>query len=565
MRLERDTQIELVQLKKKNEDNLIEVALTEGQVWAKIERITNPDSNFTISTDMLTVDSRGGIVAVEYPGTVYVIDGSAQIGIKYDDEVIKTINVGVGQQFMVDATGINDINEGLDVTLIFAMSDTFESSNWYRWNMKKDGAISAFEEAEEDEEGLDEDEELSDEEEEEPEETVLLDGLVSITKPSSNTATNKSSISIEGVFDPDQVSAIYVDGKKADVVGTNKWKIYELSLTKEGNNSFSLEIEDADGVRQTLDPFEITYDSIAPMTPTIEEPGGNDEKVTIDDIEQIISGSVSKDTYAVIVNDYKLGKYVPGSQEFKYYAKTAYGNLEIGENEYEVIAEDKAGNQSDPAVITLVLEQETVDSAGDETDTGDDSSENLPASTSTGGVTITEPNGGESFTTSETEFDIKGTVPSNTAKVKVNDYTLSLYEAGDTTYRYSAKSSFGNLEIGEKNEYTVKAYDKDDKLLGSASITIDVQSGSASAPTITMPSSSSTYTTTLDEIVLGGTVGKWVQKIYVNDQLLSTYIPGSEEWRKTITLSAGENTFTVYGEQNGDKTGSVSITISYTP
>jgi len=80
-----------------------------------------------------------------------------------------------------------------------------------------------------------------------------------------------------------------------------------------------------------------------------------------------------------------------------------------------------------------------------------------------------------------------------------------------------------------------------------------------------MPSSSGSYTTTLDEIVLGGTIGKWVQKVYVNDQLLDTYIPGSEEWRKSVTLTAGENTFTIYGSAEDKNTESVSITISYTP
>ena len=32
------------------------------------------------------------------------------------------------------------------------------------------------------------------------------------------------------------------------------------------------------------------------------------------------------------------------------YAKTEYGNLQAGENEYKVYAEDKAGNQSEPGV-----------------------------------------------------------------------------------------------------------------------------------------------------------------------------------------------------------------------
>ena len=245
----------------------------------------------------------------------------------------------------------------------------------------------------------------------------------------------------------------------------------------------------------------------------------------------------------------------------------------MGENEYEVIAEDKAGNQSDSAKIILILEQEIVDEAGvaveedeeevteDTTDITEEEEEPVPTSTSEGGVTITEPNGGESFATSETEFDIKGTVPEGTVKVEVNNYALSLFEEGDTTFRYSAKSSFGNLIIGEMNEYTVKAFDEDGKVLGTASITIDVESGSAAAPTITMPSTTGSYSTTLDQLVIGGDVGKWTTKVYVNDEVLEGYIPGSEEWRKTVTLTAGENTFIIKGEG----TDSTSITITYTP
>ena len=591
VRLDSNTEIELIQLKKKKEASVIEVALEEGQIWAKVERINNPDSLFTISTENITVDSRGGDLAVTHPATVYVFSDSAQVGIKYDDEIIKTVNVGVGQQFMVDSEGIQNINEDLEQDLIFALSDSFKSSNWYRWNMKKDGAITAFEESEEEDV---ETEDIASGEDDDEDGEIIVGRLVSITKPSPNSATNKSTISLEGLYDSDKVQAVYINGKKASLSGTNKWKIYELTLAQEGENDLTVEAEDLSGVRQELDPFIITYDITPPPAPVIEEPSPEEgeDSVTIEDIEQVIKGSVSKDTYAVIVNDYRLSKYVPGSKEFTYYAKIAYGNLEVGENEYVAIAEDKAGNQSDETKIILVLEQETVDEAGLETESDDvetvplsgaspgeedeveestdepepeEEPEPLPESTSEGGVTITDPNGGESFTTSETEFDIEGTVPEGTVKVMVNDYTLSLFEEGDTTYRYSAKSSFGNLEIGEKNEYTVKAYGEDNNLLGSASITIDVESGAASAPTITMPSTSGTYTTTLDEIVIGGTVGKWVQKVYINDQLLDGYIPGSEEWRNTVTLETGENIFTIYGEQDGDNTESVTITISYTP
>lgn len=557
LRMDSGTELDLLTLQKRKETDSIEVSLTKGQVWAKVERITNPDSRFTISTDRLSISSRGGTLGITAPGTVQVVEGSAQVGIKSDDGIIKTVNVGIGQQLMVDEESLAALREGMEKDIIFALSDGFKASNWYRWNRKKDGAITAYEESdlETDVPATEEPDVTADEGE-----PVLMEGLVTVVSPKNKSATTKSTIALSGYYDPDRVSNVYVDGKKASLTGTNQWKIYELALSGEGEHTLPVEAETKEGERTSLNPLVITLDTTAPATPSIKKPGANDETVTIADVEQEISGTVSKDTYAVIVNDYRLGKYVPGSQEFAYFAKTAYGNLKVGKNEYLVYAEDKAGNQSTAAKITLILEQDTVDKAAEEKPAVTDE---LPAASSTGGVSITAPNDGESFTTSETEFEITGDVPEGTAKVVVNDYTLQAFEEGDTSFKYRASSTLGNLVIGEKNTYTAKAYDADDSLLGSASITIDVESDSSGAPVIIMPSTEDSYETTLNELVVGGTVGKWIQKIYLNGKMISDYIPGSEKWRKTVSLAPGSNTFTVYGEKDGEKTIEDSITIEY--
>jgi len=506
-RMEKGSEVGFTQLKKLKEASITEIALNSGEVWTKVENIVNPDSSFTVTTDLISVDTKGGVLDINYPGTVYVIQGSAQISIKNNGETIKTLNVGVGQQFIIDAAGISDIAENLETTLIFAISDEFKTSDWYKWNMRKDGSITAFEES-----GTEED-------------------------TTTDETTTKTVDETTGTTD--ETTTKTVEDTEATVSDTTK----------------TTDEEPADA-----------NDKTPPSAPAFKEPGGNDDTVTIDDIEQIISGTVSSDTYAVIVNDYKLGKYIPGAKTFQYYAKTAYGNLKVGDNEFIAYAEDKAGNKSETSKITLVLEQKTFDdkTAESKTESGTDTSA-LPKGTSTGGVKITDPNGGTSFTTTETVFDIKGEVPEGTAKVIINDYQLTKFAVGDTTFTYKASSAMGSLTLGEKNLYTVKAYDADDELLGSASITIDAQSGSSAAPAITMPSAASAYSTTLDQVVMGGTIGKWIQKVYVNDEILASYIPGSEKWSKTVTLTAGDNTFTVYGEKDSVKTTTATIVITYQP
>jgi len=575
MRLNTNTEVAFTSLKKKNDTHNIEVELVQGDAWVQVERITNPGSTFGVTTDLITVDSRDGVIAISAPGTVYMLEGTAQIGVKYDDDVVKTYSLGVGQQFLVDEAKAQAIERGEDTEVIFALSDSFKKTNWYRWNVKKDGAVNAFEEPELDE--GEETEDLMPEDEEsggmEDEDLANVGRVAYVTKPSKNTETNDSTISVEGKFDPEKINAVYVEGQKATVTDAGKWKVSSVKLPFEGENELTIEAEELDGTKTTLDPLVVVYDKTAPDTPAFTDPGANDETVEIDDTEQIIKGTVSKDTAAVIVNDYRLTKYVPGSGTFEYYAKTEYGNLEVGDNEYKAIAEDKAGNHSEPAFIYLTLTQEVADEAGEESDDETDNTEEdtsageeaLPQASSSGGVTITAPNGGESFTTNETEFEIVGTVPEGTAKVEVNDYALSLFEAGSATFKYRAFVSIGNLVIGEKNTYTVKAYDEDGSLLGEASITIDVESGASSAPVITIPTDSGSYTTTLDTLVVGGTVGKWVTRMYVDNKEITDYIPGSEEWRKSIVLSPGKNTIVVTAEKAGEQVGKATIDITYNP
>lgn len=586
LRMDTDTEVEFTTLKKKNDTDNIEVDLKGGNLWAKIERINDPNSTFSITTELLTIDTRGAVLAVAAPGTVYVMEGNAQIGVKYEDDVIKTYTVGIGQQFTVDSEGAASIKRGGDAEVVFALSEIFKKTNWYRWNVKKDGAISAFEEsgltdeANMADEGADSttDETATDDTEASADELANVGRLVYITKPSKNTETNESSITVEGNYDTEKISAVYIDGKKTTVTGESKWKLAGLKLSIEGDNEFKVEAEDTNGNKTTLDSLVIVYDKTPPEAPEITKPlpVEGEDTVVIEGVEQEITGTVSDDTHAVIINDYRLAKYVPGSGEFLYYAKVEYGNLKEGENEFKVIAEDKAGNQSDETLLVLELTKEALDAAGadpeadatdptasDTTDTTSNTSASLPSATSTGGVKITAPNGGESFTSNETEFEIAGTVPETTAVVKVNDYALSLFKEGDTTFKYRAYASIGNLVIGEKNVYEVKAFDSEDKLLGKAEITIDIESGAGAAPVITMPSDSGSYTTSLDTIVLGGSVGKWVTRVYVNDKEIKDYIPGSEKWRTSVTLEPGDNTFVINAEKSGDSVGKATISVKY--
>lgn len=572
-RLNTSSEIEFTALKKKNETNTIAASLNAGETWININRINNPDSTFKVSTPLLNIETRGATYAIEYPGSIYVLDGSLQVEVKYNDSVVESYNVGVGQQMIIDEAKAEAVKKGEDTEIIFALSESFKGSNWYEWNQMKDEGVSELSENQQSDEEADEkdlptentDEESQnniDESDETDEQTGLNSEILTITKPENNAAVSKNSIAIEGRSN-NSVNSVKI-GEKSTTPNNNKWAA-TINL-EEGQNTIKVTALDNDGNELDSQTVKISYDTEAPDAPVVTSPEiNNDEPFALDDVEQVIEGTVSSDTQAVIINDYRLTQYVPGSKQFKYFAKTSYNNLKIGKNEYKIIAEDKAGNQSDPTIIYLELKAETVEELANDEAENESEAESTPSAANTGGVQFTAPNNGENLVSNDTEFELSGTVPEGTTKVTVNDYELTQFSEGDSNFTYRAYVSIGNLKIGEVNTFTAKAYNSNDELLGQATMSIDVESGSQAAPEINIPSSQDEYTTNLDTVVVGGKVGKWVTRIYINEKEITDYIPGSENFRTSVNLTEGENNFTVKAEKSGEPAGEDFIKIIYQP
>lgn len=500
-RLDKSSEIEFVALEQDDTSTNIELSLNgeSGSVWINNSEVLGSQTLSVRTEGFVAHAEAGSIFSITAPHSLYVIKGGVQADIMEDEKIIKTANVGIGQQLLLTDALIADLSEGLNKEILFALDDDFKTSNWYRWNQQKEGT------------SLTEDEEADSNAEEED--------------PNSETTGGDEEDPTDEENDPDD--------------------------TDENEDEAEEDEDDSEG----------------PATPQITKPSSNGGKITLSLKEQIISGTVSADTQKVVVNGYQLSKYVPGSKTFTYSAKTSLNNLKVGENTYSVVAIDEAGNKSKTASITLVLPQSV---AGEE---DEDEDEETPAA-STGEVKITSPNGGANLKTSETAFVISGTAPSNTSKVLVNGYQLQGYAAGSGTFKYNATAALGTLKVGQTNSYTVKAYDKNDAVIGSATMTIEVSGDAAATPpsetpseglslSITMPTSAANYQTTLNEVVLGGTVDTSVEDLYVNGIKLDSFAPGTGEWKMSVQLRVGDNTYNVYGQKGGTKTNSDSITINY--
>jgi hypothetical protein len=94
--------------------------------------------------------------------------------------------------------------------------------------------------------------------------------------------------------------------------------------------------------------------SLTFSAPVVNEPadGGTFTKSPIH-----FSGTVPTGTESVIVNEYKLNSFTSGDTIWHYNADIQYGNLKVGENEYEVVAVSEAGDRS-MVTIKIIYTQE---------------------------------------------------------------------------------------------------------------------------------------------------------------------------------------------------------------
>lgn len=70
----------------------------------------------------------------------------------------------------------------------------------------------------------------------------------------------------------------------------------------------------------------------------------------------LIQGTTPSNTDKIVVNDYTLTKYKPGSTEWSYVAAVSLGTLKKGENDYTILALDAEGNEIASESFTIVYD-----------------------------------------------------------------------------------------------------------------------------------------------------------------------------------------------------------------
>ncbi len=187
---------------------------------------------------------------------------------------------------------------------------------------------------------------------------VRLALQLGIDKQSLISEINESQIIDTPLLEIDQSNWVYqYNVNKANgALFDTEWKLPEKTGTDTaetlGDAAKGEEVEDAatDSESSSEEPEFITSPN-----------GGNDWRTT--DKKVTLAGIVPAKTKAILVNDYELRKFVPGDPGWSYVASFEFGNLEKGENVFDVyavsFAEEK--NLIDSITITQGTSEEFIE------------------------------------------------------------------------------------------------------------------------------------------------------------------------------------------------------------
>lgn len=380
VRVAPNTEIILQETKRDDVSDSVFLALNSGEIWVNVKSLPGMTSNFSIRTKNLLIKNAGTVFDVlnDSLESIRVIKGevSADV-IAYEDSeerVLDTIEIGIGQEVSLSSKNIEAFKARKTVSALAAVSDDFEDSEWYKWNIAEDITPTDFvsEDAVESEvadkvsvKPLEVSEQDDDEFEdiEPPRKPVILEPKEGARE------IEEGSVAISGTTDGDTEKIIIELGSERYtlskyVPGSLTWK-YVLSESygnlKPGGNKYLVYAEDKAGNRSepseiTLNYKKLSQDELGEFTAPIVVSYNGSLSNEVSEAPVTIKGKVSG-AVSVVVNDYVLSGFKPGDKEWIYYLKEQYGNLLPGFNEYKVYSVDASGNKSEVSKFQVIYKK----------------------------------------------------------------------------------------------------------------------------------------------------------------------------------------------------------------
>ncbi len=354
-------------------------------------------------------------------------------------------------------------------------------------------------------------------------------------------STDTPSVTLEGRT-PTTVH-VYVNGSKDGVTyqaGMVNWSY--TGVLAEGPNAFLIKVEDAAGNVSDETSITITYDTTPPDPPVIND------AYSISNAAVTLTGTCVADTGHIHVNNSPARvTYEPGQTTWSY-----TGPIQAGDNTFNVIALDPAGNRSGMASITIPYEEPS-----DDTEPPASEVTQAPAYgngelsifwLASDNVAIVATELWHKKETGGTWRDT-GLISRGTA----GTFTFTPTD-GDGTYYFATRSTdkVGNVEAAPSGD-------------GDARTIYDT--APPGQPLITT-NAGEDFSTSDASVTLEGTCEMVdTDAIRVNGQGTSvTYTPGNTSWTYTGTLAEGSNIFKVTAKDAaGNISPEASIAVTYEP
>lgn len=387
VRLDKETEIEFIELKTKDGKDEASIYLRQGEIWLKRASDEGVRTAFEVLTENLELKSLGAVFDVAKTNTqaARVISGKVSALIKVKDlqssdgaemRPADTAEIVFGQEIVLGQREIADLENRKTLDLLALLSDDFRDTDWYKWNRKEDSELMppvTVADAVESNVSTSVAEVLT-EEEAPPQEVAAVPSAPIILTPAENKrTTRKGEVLISGTVDNSALKVeitTYISGKAEPYVlqkyvpFSGKWSYIAALLYGNlvpGENRFTVVAINRDGKKSDSAEITIIYDKplepsdlSLPFVTSFNGASASGASFETDVDSVLVNGKIGKGISKVFVNDFVLTKYVPDSGAWGYYAKTQYGNLNEGENEYAVYGVDIDGNKTPVAKFKIV-------------------------------------------------------------------------------------------------------------------------------------------------------------------------------------------------------------------
>ncbi|MFC1810228.1 FecR domain-containing protein [Patescibacteria group bacterium] len=374
VRMDEKTELIISEINKSGGAYDINLTLREGSIWINSNDESEVPVKFSAKTDHTIIKTVSTIYEVEQEENqevIRVIKGTIVADIMINEDgnpnKVESIQIGVGQQAVITSDDIKDYEDRKSPSVIDALSDDFRDSGFYKWNMAEDKNPTDF--------SIKTnvlDDSFFDNEEEEEEEGESDLAKPEITTPSTlDFTTPEESLTIRGT------TSFETKKMMVDVVSAGEENTYELNLYVPGGTEWSFAVSneagtlnsglnnyyfyslDENDLKSKRSKLTVTFEGEASEGDEADEEDDEEEEEVDLDLPPLVAPTV--DTYnsgtsneddtgevrvvghvtgavEVIVDGYSLQAFEPGDTTWTYFAKESLGNLEDGENTYEVEA-----------------------------------------------------------------------------------------------------------------------------------------------------------------------------------------------------------------------------------